>query len=397
MDQLFDFHFSLLSKINTSFRRDFMDGIEWDERLIGIMGARGVGKTTFLLQHITEKYGKSRKCLYVSLDNISFNRGSLVSLADDFVKKGGECLVFDEIHKFETWSQELKNIYDQFPELHVIFTGSSVLQLNKGKADLSRRAVQYNLEGLSFREFLQIETKMKFEKYSLQDLLKNHISISSSITRKVKPYTYFEHYLRYGFYPYYLQGKSTYPSKLMSTVALMIEVDIPYLNQIELKYIHKMKKLLYLLAISVPFNPNMVKLAESLELSRNTVFQYMQYLRDADLINLLHASGAGYSMLQKPEKVYLHNSNLMYALSSQQRDTGSMRETFFYNQVSALHEVNATAKGDFLVDGKMVFEVGGKGKTAKQIRNVKNAYLAIDGIEHGYDNRIPLWLFGFLY
>ncbi|MGB3074098.1 MAG: AAA family ATPase, partial [Chitinophagales bacterium] len=309
MEELFDLHFSLLNKTNPLFRRDFIDEIEWNERLIGIVGARGVGKTTLLLQHINEKYGKSRECLYVSLDNIAFNRGSLVALADEFVKKGGACLVLDEIHKFETWSQELKNIYDQFPELQVIFTGSSVLQLNKGKADLSRRAVQYNLEGLSFREFLQIESKLSFEKYSLNELLTNHVKISSAIIKKVKPYAYFEHYLRYGFYPYYLQGKGTYLSKLMSTVALMIEVDIPYLNQIELKYIHKLKRLLHLLAISVPFKPNMVKLAESLELSRNTAFQYLQYLRDADLINLLYAAGSGYSMLQKPEKIYLHNPN----------------------------------------------------------------------------------------
>ncbi len=397
MESLYATYRKLAGNLKPSFRRNFLDEISWDEQLIGIKGARGVGKTMLLLQHAREKYGNDKACLYVSMDDATFPFNNILELAESFSNTGGQCLVLDEIHKYPNWSQELKNIYDRFPDLHVIFTGSSVLHIHGGKADLSRRAVIYNMHGFTFREFLEIETKQKFEILTLQQVLETHEKLAVSICNLVKPLAYFRDYLRFGYYPYYLQNRNTYPIKLSSTISLMLETDLPYLLGVDVKYVSKLKRLLYILSSNVPFKPNISKLAESLDMSRQTVVLYLNYLKEAEIINLLYRSGKGYGTLAKPEKVYLNHSNIAYAINEGTAEIGTMRETFFLNQLSIANKVELSEKGDFLVNEKYTFEVGGRGKKFKQIEGVKNAFIAADDIEFGYRSKIPLWLFGFLY
>jgi predicted AAA+ superfamily ATPase len=397
MEELFAKHRRLLGNARITFRRNFIDTIAWNEQLIGIKGARGVGKTTLLLQHIKEKYGNDNACLYVSMDDASFPYNTLLELAEQFHNTGGKCLVIDEIHKYPNWSQELKNIYDGFPNMQVIFTGSSVLHIHGGKADLSRRAVVYTMRGLSFREFLEIECKTKFNTITLDELVTNHENIASSIVEKIKPLAYFSDYLKYGYYPYYMQGKHTYPIKLSATISLTIESDLPYLLNVDVRYVNKLKRFLYIISSNVPFKPNITKLAESLGMSRQTAVMYLNYLYDAEIINLLFASGKGYGTLSKPEKIYLHHPNHCYTLNEKNADIGTVRETFFLNQVEAHNKVELSAQSDFWVDGKYTFEVGGRNKTAKQINGLSDSYIAADDIETGFGQKIPLWLFGFLY
>jgi predicted AAA+ superfamily ATPase len=397
MDELILKQRRLLSNLKFSFSRGLVEDIAWDERLIGIQGARGVGKTTLLLQHIKEKYSNRNDCLYLSMDDISFPYNSLVDLAEDFYNKGGKKLFVDEIHKYPNWSQELKNIYDSYPDIHVVFTGSSILHIHGGKADLSRRAVVYKMQGLSFREFLQIETGLKFPKYKLDEILKNHEAIALMVIEKVKPLVYFQNYLKFGYYPYYLQGKNTYSIKLSATIGLTIEADIPYLLNMEMKYINKLKRFLYVLSTNVPFKPNITQLAQSIEMSRQTTLTYLRYLKDAEIISMIYAKGKGYGTLSKPEKIYLYHPNLNYALAEENTNIGNLRESFFLNQLSYLYNIEAAATGDFFVNNEYTFEVGGKNKSFTQIKKVKNSYIAADDLESGIGNKIPLWLFGFLY
>lgn len=334
--------------------------------------------------------------MYASLDDLYFANTPLVQLADEWVKRGGTHLFLDEIHKYPHWSQALKNIHDRFKKLKIVFTGSSLLHVQSGNADLTRRAVVYTMEGLSFREFLNIETGKTFGKIALSDLLQNHTLISRNIVRQIKPLAYFDKYLSYGYYPYYLESKTTYHSKLLNTINLMLESDLPYLRHVEVKYIHKLKKLLYLLSQAAPFQPNVSQLAADMEVSRNTVMLYLNYLEESKMLNLLQSKASSDSMLAKPEKVYLHHPNLLHAIN-RSVNKGNERETFFYNQVNNVHKVEYAPAGDFLVDGKYTFEIGGKTKNKKQIRAIKHSYIAADMLEFGFENRIPLWLFGFLY
>lgn len=395
MESLLESHNQQLNQLEIKFRRNL--DIDWNDRLIGLTGARGVGKSTFLLTHIKEQLKSSPHALYASMDDLYFSEVPLVKFADTWVKSGGTHLFLDEMHKYPNWSQELKNIYDRYKKLKVVFTGSSVLHIQSGNADLSRRAVVYKMEGLSFREFLNIEVGTTFEKISLDELLNNHLSICKEIVSKVKPLAYFDNYLKHGYYPFYLESTTTYHRKLLNTINLTLEVDLPYLRHVEVKYIHKLKKLLYMLSQSVPFQPNVSKLAADIETSRNTVMLYLNYLEESKLLNLLRSKASSDALLAKPEKVYLHHPNLLYAIGSSALNKGSERETFFYNQVNNAYKVEYSQQGDFLVEGKYVFEIGGKTKNKKQIKEVKNSYIAADMLELGFENKIPLWLFGFLY
>lgn len=395
MDTLIETHISQIENLEIKFQRDLP--IEWNDRLIGLVGARGVGKTTFLIASIRERYRNSPHILYASLDDLYFSNTPLLQFADEWVKRGGTHLFLDEIHKYPNWSQELKNIYDRYKNLKVVFTGSSALHIHGGDADLSRRAVIYNMDGLSFREFLNIETGNTFKKVTLVELLKNHESISRAIVKHVKVYAHFDKYLEYGYYPYYLESPVTYHRKLLSTINLTIETDLPYLRHVEVRYVHKLKKLLYILSQSVPFQPNVSQLASDMEISRNTVMLYLNYLAESRLLNLLHSNASSDAMLAKPEKVYLHHPNLLHAIGGAAVNKGNERETFFYNQVNNVYRVEYGATGDFLVEGKYTFEIGGKGKKRKQIKATKNSYVVADMLEYGSGNKIPLWLFGFLY
>jgi predicted AAA+ superfamily ATPase len=394
---LFTKHTKAISQLNTRFRNSLLDQIQWNERLVGIKGARGVGKTTLMLQHIKEVYGIDRSCLYVNLDDIAFPYESLVQLAEEFEKAGGKHLFIDEIHKYSNWSQELKNIYDSFPDLHVVFTGSSILDILRGKADLSRRAVVYHMQGLSFREFLQIESGKQFEPYTLNQILENHEKYAMHIIEQVKPFQHFDNYLRYGYYPYYLENVINYSLKLSSTINLIIETDMPLFLNIDIQYINKLKRFLNLLSSNIPFKPNVSNLAANIGLSWQSVINYINHLNEAEIIKTLYAEGKSIKSLSKPEMIYLHHPNHFYVFTDEISNKGNFRETFFVNQLSYKHKVETAKYGDFVVNGKYYFEIGGKNKTYQQIANIPNSYIAADNIEFGFENKIPLWLFGFLY
>lgn len=398
MESLFEKYRQKLHATNTTFVRGIMGEINWNSRLIGIKGARGIGKTTLLLQYIKLNLShETENTLYVTLDNIWFSNHSLIDLVDYFVKRGGKNLFLDEVHKYPNWSQELKNIYDDFPMLKVVFTGSSLLEILNARADLSRRASVYYMQGLSFREYLSIETGIQLETHSLEALLKNHLQIAEAIGSKLKPLHYFENYLKTGYYPFYKEDPDWYFISLHEIINLMLEIELPQLRGVDLAYIHKIKQLLLIISESVPFVPNVSKLSEKIGINRTTLLLYLHYLEEIGLtLNLFKASG-GMSKLQKPDKIFLENTNLMMALSPKFANVGNMRETFFANQLSNKHKISYALQGDFLVDGIFIFEIGGKNKNTKQLKNLDDAFVAADNLEFGFNNTIPLWLFGFLY
>ena len=396
LNVLFEASDRAISGVDTTFVRPQMLWLDQNERLIGIKGSRGVGKTTLLLQ-----YAKTRSfhgaALYASLDNIYFSDNRLFDLADTFYKNGGELLLLDEVHHYPTWSVELKNIYDVFPGLKVIYTGSSLLHLTKGRTDLSRRSINYTLPGLSLREFINLSAKTEFSAFKLQDILDGHDQIASEIASHIRPVKWFNDYLEHGFYPFFLEGTGNYLKKLNEVILHILETDLPYTTSIGYAQVQKLKQLLYVISESAPFKPNILKLSERTGISRNTLKDYLHHLDDALLIQLLYSSGKGMSRFSKPEKIYLHHPNIMKALTGALANRGSVRETFFFNQLSFVHSVNYTKQGDFLVDDRWTFEIGGKNKTSAQVADVPESFFALDDIERGHHNHIPLWLFGFLY
>lgn len=398
MDLLFEKYQQKLQYTPTHFVRSAMQEINWEARLIGIKGARGIGKTTLLLQYIKlHLSGSLEQTLYVSLDSLWFNTHTVVDLAADFVRHGGEYLFLDEVHKYEGWAQELKNIYDDFPQLKVVFTGSSLLEILNARADLSRRAVVYSMQGFSFREFLAIETGTVFKPISLHQIMSDHLQEATTINLQIKPFQYFDKYLKQGYYPFYQEQPELYFLRLGEVVNMILEIELPLLRGVEMAYIAKVKQLLVVISESVPFVPNVSKLSEKIGINRATLLSYLHYLDEIGLTRNLFKEAIGISRLQKPNKIFLENSNLIYALAPQNANIGNVRETFFVNQLAHKHQITYTDKGDFLVDNDFVFEIGGKNKTGKQIKEVKNAFIVADEIEYGFKNKIPLWLFGFLY
>jgi len=396
MNSMYDFSARAVEMVKVTNIRPQIEWLKQNEKLIGIKGSRGVGKTTLLLQY-AKTVLKNDSFVYISLDNLYFTENSLLNFADEFYKNGGKVLLIDEVHHYPNWSLELKNIYDLFPDLKVVYTGSSLLHLSKGLSDLSRRSVVYNLPGLSLREFINFSTKLNLAPISLDEILANHESIAKHIWKETKPIKWFNQYINHGYYPFFLEGIENYHQKLNGVILQVLESDLPYISGVSYSNINKLKQLLYVISESVPFKPNIEKLSERIGISKNTLKDYLHYLKDALLISMLYSDSKGISRLTKPDKIYLHNTNLMFALANNSSNTGNERETFFYNALSANHAVSYTPKGDFLIDGRYTFEVGGRNKKQKQIQGVENAYLAIDGIETGYGNKIPLWLFGFIY
>ncbi len=383
--------------IDTKIVRDFMHSIDWSNRLIGIKGSRGVGKTTLVLQYIKQNFKANHKVLYVSLDNLYFTQNTLYNLVDSFYKNGGGFLAIDEVHKYPNWALEIKNIYDDMPDLRMVFTGSSLLHLHQAKADLSRRAVMYQMPGLSFREFLIFQKKKSYPIYSLNEIMDNHIEIAMEITSDLKPLELFSQYLNHGYYPFYFENKNSFHQKLSETILTILEVDITQFATIQTSHIIYLKKLLAIISNSVPFKPNMKSLSSRTGISLNTMKTYLKLLHDADLLHLLYVSGKGINSLNKPEKIYLGNTNLIYNQGNSNPNIGNIRETFFFNQLQVSHSVEASSQSDFLINETFTFEVGGKNKTTKQIKGLENAYVAKDEIEIGAGKSIPLWLFGFLY
>jgi predicted AAA+ superfamily ATPase len=335
------------------------------------------------------------KKLYFAADHFEVLRYSLYEIAEAFAKRGGKVLAIDEIHKYPNFETELKSIYDTF-DIQVIFSGSSALQLEHAKADLSRRAVLYRIGGMSFREFIAYETGIVLEHVTLDDIVNNHVEIALRINEQIKPFEFFEKYLRYGYYPFYKQNKELYAQKLSETVSVILENDLPLIYNMEPKNIYKLKKLLSLLCESKPYELNISKLSTKIEINRNTLYHYLHYLEAGGLTTMIKQQGKGDGILNKPEKLYLNNTNLSYAYCKEQ-DIGTLREQFFTNQLRLMHELHYSKVGDFMVDGSYIFEVGGKNKSFKQIKDIENSFIASDDIEIGSGNKIPLWLFGFLY
>jgi predicted AAA+ superfamily ATPase len=331
------------------------------------------------------------------LDNIWFAENKLSKLVNDFVKKGGKYLFLDEVHKYPNWSQELKNIYDDYPELKVVFTGSSLLEVLNARADLSRRAVVYMLQGLSYREYLEIKLGVKLPKLELDDLVKNHLELAKEFNRLINPLQYFEEYLKTGYFPYFLEVPSLYYHRIEEVINMIIEIELPLLRKVDSTYISKLKQLLQIIAESVPFIPNVSKLSERIGINRNTFTAYLHYLQEANLTRNLYKDAHGISLLQKPDKIYLENTNFQYALAPRNTVIGSIRETFLVNQLSYQYQVEYANQGDFLINRSYTIEVGGKGKAKKQILGIDKSYIASDNIEYGTGNKIPLWMFGFLY
>jgi hypothetical protein len=396
MNILYEISAKLKASVKTDFVRGMIDKLGEADRLIGIKGARGVGKTTLLLQYM-KLHLKEKNALYISLDDLYFTENTFLDTVDSFVKNGGELLLVDEVHHYENWAKELKNAYDRYQELKIIFTGSSMLRMESSRGDLSRRAIVYTMQGLSFREYLQFSGRDEFPVFSLAEIIGDHQQLTEMVYAKIKPIKKFNEYLQYGYFPFSAENTTTYHWRLKEIINVVLEADLPYMAEIDFSKIDKVKQLLYIISQSVPFKPNMVKLAERTGIARNTLKNYLQYLSLAGLIQLIYSNSKGISMLTKPEKIYLSNPNFLFALGSSLTDKGNLRETFFINQLSVGHTVQYPKQGDFLVDDKYIFEVGGKNKSKQQIKGLDNAFLALDDIESGSANQIPLWLFGFLY
>lgn len=381
-----------------TFERELERKINWNARLISVRGSRGTGKTTLFLQHIKKTFSNNlNKVLYVNLDNIYFSNNTLVELAEKFASRGGTHLFIDEVHKYENWSKEIKNLYDDFPELHIAFTGSSLLEILNGRADLSRRTLVYELTGLSFREYLSLIKAHDFPIFTLEEILKNNEQISAEIASKIKPFEFFDDYLSFGYYPYFLEGKDDYFNRLNETLNMILEVELPMLRGLEIAYIPRIKKLLAVIEESAPFIPNITQLAAKIGISRQTLLIYLKYLEDAKLINQLYKKSRGLSVLEKPEKILMENTNLIELFNGENANTGSRRETFVLNQLLHSHKVDFSEERDFFVDSKYTFEVGGKNKKRKQIQEIPDSYIIADDIEFGTDRRIPIWLLGFMY
>ena len=398
MEQLQAQHLRLLSHMDMQHQRSLMDEINWNARLIGIRGARGVGKTTMMLQHIKETYGLNpTAALYASLDHLYFSRHSLLDLAEEFYNQGGQCLYLDEVHKYEGWSREIKNIYDGFPKLKVVFTGSSLLNILNAEADLSRRCVSYDMQGLSFREYLLFKEGLSFPAIPLEDILTHPLEAAKTVLAECRPLQHFPKYLQEGYYPFFLQQDIDYLTQVQKVVSLILEIELPQLRQVDVGNVRKLRSLLAVLSSGVPFAVDISKMAQMAELNRNTILVYLSHLHRAKLINLLYSDRLNLKRMQKPDKIYLENTNLLQALSLSQVEVGTQRETFLVNQLAYKHQVEYGKQADFLIDRKFTIEVGGQSKDGKQIAGTPNAFIAADGIEYAFGNKLPLWLFGFLY
>lgn len=403
MDALFRKSDRLLANTSTVIIREMMNEIHWNAQLICIMGAKGVGKSTLIKQYLKQNYQPlDRRMLYCSADTVDFSTRTLVELAEEFVIRGGEMLVIDEIHKYKSgtsdWSREIKEIYELFPQLKLIVSGSSLLQLREGDADLSRRAVKYTMLGLSFREALRFYHGLKFEKWALEDILARPYDLWQMVTSKCKPVALFKEYLEKGYYPFLLEGEGEYYMKIEQVINYIIETELPRICKVDIANIRKLQALIALICSEVPFELNTNKIAAALEIGRDTVVEYLKYLGDAKVLNLLYSDKKKIGKLSKPDKVYLENPNLLYALAPTKADIGTLRETFAIGCLSESHNVEyGKAQGDFKVEGKYTFEIGGRSKDFSQIAGLKDSYVFADDWDMPDGAKLPLWMLGFLY
>ena len=392
MESFYRTHRYLVEHTEAPIRRGLMDEIDWNDRLIGIKGTRGVGKTTFLLQYAKEKFGTDSSCLYLNMNNLYFSKHRLVDFANEFVKNGGRVLLIDQVFKYNEWSHDLRECYESFPNLKIVLTGSSVMRLKEENPELSDIVKVYYLRGLSFREFLNLHSNNDFRAYTLDEILKDHSKITQEILQKINPSVYFQDYLHHGFYPFFLE-KRNFSENLLKTMNMMIEVDILLIKQIEQKYLSKIKKLLYLLAVDRPGAPNVSQLAAEIQTSRATVMNYIKYLADARLINMVYPKGEKFP--KKPSKLMMHNSNLMYAVYPVKVNEQDVLDTFFMNTMYKDHKLYMGDKGSsFIVDEGLRFRICTENC---KFKNNPEVYYAMHRKDLGEGNHIPLWLFGFLY
>lgn len=399
METLFRRHDVYLANTPMSIVREAEKDIHWQSRLIAIVGARGVGKSTLIKQHIKLNFNVyDRTVLYCSLDSLYFSAHSLLELAETFVNGGGKSLYLDEIHKYASWSREIKEIYDLYPELQLVISGSSLLQILNADADLSRRCVRFALDGLSFREFLSFYKGISIQKIFLDDVLQDSRQLCAEVNSLCNPLKYFKEYMAFGYYPFYLESVEDYYTKIEQVVNFVIEVELPLLRKVEVGNVRKLKALVELIAREIPYEVDASKLARAVGIGRDTVIEYLGHLADAKIFNLLYSDIRSIGRLSKPDKIYLENPNLLYALSSSSVNIGTARETFVVSQLKGRHTVEyAKSRGDFKVDRKYTFEVGGKDKSFSQVAGVENSYVLADDIEAPYGRKLPLWVVGFLY
>ena len=396
IQQLYDNYHRKIAKITLDFKRYLYSKINWNARMIGIKGARGVGKTTMLLQHILDNYKNLDKTLYVSLDDLWFATHQLMDLVDWADRHGITRLYLDEVHRYKEWSENLKNIYDNYPDMHIVYTSSSLLAVDNAKVDLSRRQTLYMLYGFSFREYLAFENVINTAPVPIEVLLHDHVKYAMQITKKIKIAPLFESYLDHGYYPFFREAGEDFQMRLREIISVVMDTDIPAVENVSFDTLQKIKKLLMIISEHVPFEPNMSELWKQLSTNNELGLRMLYALDKAQIVSLLTIKAKSYKYLYKPNKILLNNTNLMHALCPAV-EKGNERETFFLSQMVVAHDVKLPQKGDFLVDDQYLFEVGGKGKTFDQIKDLPQSYLAVDDTEIGTANRIPLWLFGLTY
>ena len=403
MDALFRKSDRLLANTSTEIVREIANTIHWNAQLISIIGAKGVGKSTLIKQYIKQNYKPGdRRVLYCSADTVDFSTRTLVELAEEFTVRGGELLAIDEIHKYKSgntdWSREIKEIYELYPDLKLIVSGSSLLKLKEGDADLSRRAVKYTLAGLSFREALRFYHGLEFEKWTLDDILKHPYDLWQTVSTKCKPNALFKEYLKKGYYPFLLEGEGEYHTKIEQVVNYIIETELPQICKVDVANVRKLQALVAMICSEIPFELNANRIAAALEIGRDTVVEYLKYLGDAKVLNLLYSEKKKIGKLSKPDKVYLENPNIMYALAPTKVEIGTLRETFAVGCLTESHNVEyGKAQGDFLVDSKYTFEIGGRSKDFSQIAGIKDSYIFADDWDMPDGAKLPLWMLGFLY
>ena len=403
MDSLFRKSDRLLANTQTEIIRDKMNEIHWNAQLVTIMGAKGVGKSTLIKQYLKENYRLGdRRILYCSADTVDFSMRTLVGLAEEFSIHGGELLAIDEIHKYKSgttdWSREIKEIHELYPDLKLIVSGSSLLRLREGDADLSRRAVKYTMPGLSFRESLRFYHGLEFKRWALDDILAHPYDLWQEVSSKCKPVVLFKEYLEKGYYPFLLEGEGEYYTKIEQVVNYIIEAELPQICKVDVANVWKLQALIALICSEVPFELNANKIAAAIEIGRDTVVEYLKYLGDAKVLNLLYSDKKKIGKLSKPDKVYLENPNILYALTPTKAEIGTLRETFAICSLSESNSVEyGKAQGDFKVDGKYTFEIGGRSKGFSQIAGVENSYIFADDWDMPDGAKLPLWMLGFLY
>ncbi len=388
----------ILKTLNIPYKRYFFERVDFSSQMIAIVGSRGVGKTTFLLQHLKDlkQIYPPHKSLYFSYDYPTNVDIKLYMLAEEFAKVGGEYLLLDETHKYKNFALDLKAIYDFFPQIKVVFTGSCATSIYNSQADLSRRAVLYHMNGLSYREFLELKLDKQLPSFSLEEITSNSIKIIDKLSEEFIPLEHFEEYLKYGYYPFYFSDKNNYLKQLTAVVNLTIDVDLVMLGYIKPNFANKLKKLLNVICYSKPFELNITKVSANIEVSRNTLYAYLGHLEKGDLLTVVVDNKKGITALSKPEKLYLNNTNLSYALCDSP-EIGTIRESFFANQLKEQHSLSTSKNGDFIVNNRYVFEIGGKNKGFKQIKDMENSFVVQDTDSSENSRKIPLWLFGFLY